>query len=48
MGEFYSIDLHERIFDHIAAGHSCRAVTRVFGVSASKGIQLAPDLRNRG
>lgn len=48
MGKFYSMDLRERIFGHIAAGHSCRAAARVFGVSASTAIRLAADHRDRG
>ncbi len=48
MGKFYSMDLRARIFGYIAAGHSCRAAARVFGVSASTAIRLAADHRDRG
>ena len=48
MGKFHSMDFRERIFGHIAAGHSCRAAARVFGVRASMAIRLASDHRDRG
>ncbi|NJM82921.1 MAG: hypothetical protein HC844_10860, partial [Tabrizicola sp.] len=37
MGRAYSQDLRRRVCDYVAAGHSCRAAGRVFGVSASTG-----------
>ena len=48
MGKPYSMDLRERIFGHIAAGHSCRAAARIFGVSASTAVRLAAEHRGRG
>ncbi len=48
MGKAYSIDLRQRVFDHIAAGHSCRAAARVFGVSPSTAVRLAAAFRDKG
>ena len=41
MGKPYSLDLRERIFNYIAAGHSRRDAARVFGVSPSTAVRLA-------
>ncbi|TFL16021.1 IS630 transposase-related protein, partial [Jannaschia formosa] len=41
MGNPYSMDLRERIWRYIAAGHSRRAAAQVFGVSASTAVRLA-------
>lgn len=48
MGKPYSMDLRQRVFDYIAAGHSCRASARVFGVSPSTAIRLAAGFRDEG
>lgn len=48
MGKPYSMDLRERISDHITAGHSRRAAARIFGVSASTAVRLAAEYRCRG
>ena len=48
MGKPYSMDLRERIARYIAAGHSRRAASRVFGVSASTAIRLAAEYHVRG
>ena len=48
MGKAYSMDLRQRVFDYIAAGHSCRAAARVFGVSASTAVRLAAGFRDKG
>lgn len=48
MGKAYSMDLRQRVFDDIAAGHSCRAAARVFGVSASTAVRLAAGFRDHG
>ena len=48
MGKAYSIDLRQRVFDYIAAGHSCRAAARVFGVSPSTAVRLAAAFRDKG
>ena len=46
MGKPYSLDLRERIFDYIAAGHSRRDAARVFGVSPSTAVRLAASHRD--
>lgn len=48
MGKPYSLDLRERIFAYIAAGHSRRAAARAFDVSVSMAIRLAADAAIRG
>ena len=48
MGKPYSLDLRERIVDYVAAGHSCRAAGRVFGVSASTAVRIVSEHRSRG
>lgn len=48
MGKPYSLDLRERISAFIAAGNSCRAAARVFGVSASTAVRIASAKRDRG
>jgi transposase len=48
MGKPYSMDLRERIWRYIAAGHSRRAAAHVFGVSASTAVRLAAAHRDRG
>lgn len=48
MGKAYSQDLRRRVFDYIAAGHSCRAAGRVFAVSASTAVRLAAEHRATG
>lgn len=48
MGKPYSMDLRERIWRYIAAGHSRRAAACVFGVSASTAVRLAAAYRDRG
>ena len=48
MGKPYSLDLRERIFNYIAAGHSRRDAARVFGVSPSTAVRLAASHRDRG
>ena len=48
MGKACSMDLRQRVFDYIAAGHSCRAATRVFGVSPSTAVRLAAGFRDKG
>ena len=48
MGKTYSMDLRQRVFGYIAAGHSCRAAARVFGVSPSTAVRLAAGFRDKG
>jgi transposase len=48
MGKAYSMDLRQRVFDYIAAGHSCRGAARVFGVSPSTAVRLAAGFRDKG
>lgn len=48
MGKAYSMDLRQRVFDYIAAGHSCRAAACVFGVSPSTAVRLAAGFRDKG
>lgn len=48
MGKAYSQDLRRRVYDYVAAGHSCRAAGRVFGVSASTAIRLVAEQRRTG
>ena len=48
MGRAYSMDLRQRVFDHISAGHSCRTAARVFGVSPSTAVRLASAFRDKG
>jgi len=48
MGKPYSLDIRRRICGFIAAGNSCRAAGRVFGVSAATAVRYAADLRIRG
>jgi transposase len=48
MAGAYSADLRERVIGAIAAGGSCRAVARVFRVSASSAIRWAQRVRDSG
>ena len=48
MGKAYSTDLRQRVSDYVAAGHSCRAAGRVFGVSASTAVRVAAEFRAKG
>lgn len=48
MGKPYSLDLRERIVGYVAAGHSCRAAGRVFGVSASTAVRIVSEHRTHG
>ena len=48
MGKPYSMDLRERVVTYVEAGHSCRAASRLFGVSASTAVRLAAAQRERG
>lgn len=48
MGKPYSLDLRKRLVAYVAAGHSCRAAGRVFGVSASTAVRIASQQRQRG
>lgn len=48
MGKPYSLDLRQRICEYVAAGNSCRAAGRIFGVSAATAVRYAADQRERG
>ena len=48
MGKPYSLDLRHRICRYVAAGNSCRAAGRIFGVSAATAVRYAADQRERG
>jgi transposase len=48
MGHCYSLDLRVRIAAFVAAGHSCRAAARHFGVSDSFAIKLVQRTRHFG
>src|SRR5687767_9615557 len=48
MGQCYSLDLRVRVAGFIAAGHSCRAAARHFGVSDSFAIKLVRRTRDTG
>lgn len=48
MGKPYSLDLRRRICDYVAAGNTCRAAARVFGVSAATAVRYAAEQRERG
>ena len=48
MGKPYSMDLRERSWRFIAAGHSRRAAAQVFVVSASTAVRLSAAHRDRG
>ena len=48
MGKPYSLDLRHRICGYVAAGNSCRAAGRIFGVSAATAVRYAADQRERG
>jgi transposase len=48
MGKPYSLDLRKRVAAYVAAGHSCRAAGRVFGVSASTAVRISSQHRVRG
>ena len=47
MGKPYSLDLRHRICRYVAAGNSCRAAGRVFGVSAATAVRYVADQRER-
>ena len=40
MSSVISMDLRERIFSYVIAGHSCRSAARLYGVSPSFAIKL--------
>ena len=48
MGCSYSLDLRVRVAGFVAAGHSCRAAARHFGVSDSFAIKLVRRQRQSG
>ena len=48
MGKPYSLDLRQRICGYVAAGNSCRAAGRIFGVSVATAARYAADQRERG
>ena len=48
MGHCYSLDLRVRVAAFVAAGHSCRAAARHFGVSDSCAIKLVQRMRHFG
>jgi transposase len=48
MGHCYSLDLRVRVAAFVAAGHSCRAAARHFGVSDSFAIKLVQRTRHLG
>lgn len=48
MGKPYSLDLRQRICGYVAAGNSCRAAGRIFGVSAATAVRYAAGQRERG
>jgi transposase len=48
MGKAYSLDLRDRIANHIASGQSRRSASRHFGVSASCAVKLAPRVAATG
>jgi transposase len=48
MGHCYSLDLRVRVAAFVAAGHSCRAAARHFGVSDSFAIKLVQRTRHFG
>ena len=47
MGKPYSLDLRQRICGYVAAGNSCRAAGRIFGVSAATAVRYAADQLER-
>ena len=48
MGKSYSLDLRERVYGLIAAGHSRRAAARHFAVSPSFAVKLAERVEVTG
>ena len=48
MGKSYSLDLRERVYGLIAAGHSRRAAARHFDVSPSFAVKLAERVEATG
>jgi transposase len=48
MGKPYSEDLRERVVAYAVSGHSARAASRVFGVSASTAVRLVSAHRHTG
>ena len=46
MGKPYSLDFRQRVVGHVAAGRSCRAVGRVFGVSPSTAVRIVSEHRS--
>ena len=48
MGKAYSGDLRDRVAAHIHSGHSRRAASRHFGVSASFAVKLAKRVAANG
>ena len=48
MGRAYSVDLRERVAQHVAEGGSRREAGRRFGVSASTAVRVAASAATRG
>lgn len=48
MGKPYSENSRERVVAYAASGHSARAASRVFGVSASTAVRLVSAHRHTG
>ena len=48
MGQYYSIDLRQRVIDFVDAGHSMRAAARHFSVSISFVVKLMQRRRRVG
>jgi len=48
MGKAYSVDLRERVAQHVADGGSRREARRRFGVSASTAVRVAASQATRG
>ena len=47
MGKSYSLDLRERVYGFIEAGHSRRAAARQFEVSPSFAVKLAARVASK-
>lgn len=48
MGKSYSIDLRNRVHEHVGGGASCREASRHFSVSASFAVKLEELARRTG
>jgi transposase len=48
MGKSYSLDLRDRVHEHVGGGASCRAASRHFSVSASFAVKLEQRARQTG